>query len=588
MKKFLIILLALIGALVIAGLIMAAGVAAITMTSKGGVSKATVLEIDFEQLIVEYVRDEPFSKILHGKQLTTRDVVDALAKASEDERVVGIVARVGNGAMGLAQIQEIRDAVIRFRESGKMAVAYGETFGEVGPGNGAYYLATAFDEIYLQPSGDVGLTGLMYESPFISGALEKLGLAPRMDHRYEYKNAMNLYTETEFTEAHREAMQTLVDSQFEQMVKGITVGRNLDETEVRTLIDRGPYLGQEAVDAGLVDDLLYRDQVYEMVREGAGERADFLFLSTYLARAGRPNTRGETVALIYGVGAVARGSSEFDPLFGEGTMGSDTVTAAFRAAIQDDDVAAIVFRVDSPGGSYVASDAIWRETVRARDAGKPVIVTMGNVAGSGGYFVAMWADKIIAQPGTITASIGVLGGKFLTAGLWEKLGLTWDEVHTSEHSTMWTGTRDYLPTEWARFQAWLDRVYADFTAKVAEGRGMTQEEVHEIAKGRIWTGEDALEIGLVDELGGFHAAFRAAREAAGLEADDAIRVRVYPRPRSAFEVLFDEGGESSEPSAQLAVALRLLEVARPAARLARRVGLIEDRGALTMEVEPAP
>jgi protease-4 len=588
MKKFLIILLALIGALVIAGLIMAAGVAAITLTSKGGVSKATVLEIDFEQLIVEYVREEPFSKILFGKQLTTRDVVDALAKASEDERVVGIVARVGNGAMGLAQIQEIRDAVIRFRESGKMAVAYGETFGEVGPGNGAYYLATAFDEIYLQPSGDIGLTGLMYESPFISGALEKLGLAPRMDQRYEYKNAMNLYTETEFTEAHREAMQTLVDSQFEQMVKGITVGRNLDEAEVRALIDRGPYLGQEAVDAGLADDLLYRDQVYQRVRERAGDRADFLFLSNYLARAGRPNTRGETVALIYGVGAVARGSSEFDPLFGEGTMGSDTVTAAFRAAIQDDDVAAIVFRVDSPGGSYVASDAIWRETVRARDAGKPVIVTMGNVAGSGGYFVSMWADKIIAQPGTITASIGVLGGKFLTAGLWDKLGLSWDEVHTSAHSTMWTGTRDYSPSEWARFQAWLDRVYADFTAKVAEGRGMTQEEVHEIAKGRIWTGEDALEIGLVDELGGFHAAFRAAREAAGLEADDAIRVRVYPRPKSAFEILFDEGGESSEPSAQVAVALRLLEIARPAARLARRVGLIEDRGVLSMEVEPAP
>jgi len=244
--------------------------------------------------------------------------------------------------------------------------------------------------------------------------------------------------------------------------------------------------------------------------------------------------------------------------------------------------------VDSPGGSYVASDAIWRETVRARDAGKPVIVTMGNVAGSGGYFVSMWADKIIAQPGTITASIGVLGGKFLTAGLWEKLGLSWDEVHTSAHSTMWTGTRDYSPSEWARFQAWLDRVYDDFTAKVAEGRGMKQEDVHEIAKGRIWTGEDALEIGLVDELGGFDTAYRAAREAAGLEADDDIRIRVYPRPKSAFEILFDEGGESSEPSAQVAIALRLLEIARPAARLARRVGLIEDRGALTVELEPAP
>jgi protease-4 len=587
MKKFLVILLALIGALVIAGLIIAAGVAAITMTSKGGVSKTTVLEIDFEQLIVEHVREEPFSKLLYGKQLTTRDVVDALAKASEDERVVGLVARVGTGPMGMAQIQEIRDAVIRFRESGKTAVAFAETFGEVGPGNGAYYLATAFDEVYLQPSGDIGLTGLMYESPFISGTLEKLGLKPRMDHRHEYKNAMNLYTETEFTEAHREAMQTLVDSQFGQMVRGIAEGRELGDDDVRALIDRGPYLGQEAVDAGLVDELLYRDQVYDLMRQKAGDRAGFLFLSKYLSRAGRPNTRGETVALIYGVGAVTRGTSEFDPLFGEGTMGSDTVTAAFREAIRDDDVTAIVFRVDSPGGSYVASDAIWRETVRARDAGKPVIVTMGNVAGSGGYFVSMSADKIIAQPGTITASIGVLGGKLLTSGLWEKLGLSWDEVHTSTNSTMWTGTRDYSDSEWERFQAWLDRVYDDFTSKVAAGREMETEAVLEIAKGRIWTGEDALRIGLVDELGGFDEAYRAAREAVGLEPDDDIRVRVYPRPKTAFEILFDEGGESSEPSAQVAVALRLLEIARPAARLARQVGLIEDRGALTVEVEPA-
>jgi protease-4 len=588
MKKFLVILLALIGALVIAALIITAGVAAISLTSEGGVSRATVIEIDFEQLILEYVREEPFSKILYGQQLTTRDVVDALARASEDDRVVGLVARVGNGPLGLAQIQEIRDAVIRFRESGRWTVAYSETFGEAGPGNGSYYLASAFDEIYLQPSGDIGLTGLMYESPFLSGTFQKLGLVPRMDQRYEYKNAMNTYTETKYTEAHREAMQTLVDRQFGQLVRGISEGRGIEEAEVRALIDRGPFLGQEALDAGLADDLLYRDQVYAMARGRAGEDATFLFLSKYLERAGRPNSRGETVALIYGVGAVTRGRSEFDPLFGEGTMGADTVTAAFREAIRDDDVTAIVFRVDSPGGSYVASDAIWRETVRARDAGKPVIVTMGNVAGSGGYFVSMWADKIIAQPGTITASIGVLGGKFLTSGLWAKLGLSWDEVHTSDHATMWTGTRDYTPSEWARFQAWLDRVYDDFTSKVAQGRGMDKDEVLRIAKGRIWTGEDALEIGLVDELGGFDEAYRAAREAAGLEADADIRVRVYPRPKTAFEVLFDDTGESSEPTAR--VALRLLELARPAARLARQLGWLEARGPLTveMEVEPTP
>jgi protease-4 len=588
MKKVLLILLALLGAVVIVGGFVVLAVAAVAVSAKGRVPRTTILEVDLEQPIIEYAEEDPFSKILHGTTLTTRDVVDALQVAAADDRVVGLVARVGAAPMGLAQIQEIRDAVIAFRESGKPAVAWGETFGEVGPGNGAYYLATAFDTIYLQPSGDIGLTGLIYESPFVHGTLEKLGIKPEMDHRHEYKNAMNLFTEEEFTAAHREAMQVLMSSQFDQIVEGIAEGRDLDDQEVRTLIDRGPFLGREAVDAGLVDDLLYRDQVYDRARETAGPNSSFLFLSKYAARSGGANRRGPTIALIYGVGAVTRGPSAYDPLFGSNSMGSDTVSGAFRDAIEDDDVRAIVFRVDSPGGSYVASDAIWRETVRAKEAGKPVIVTMGNLAASGGYFVSMWADKIVAQPGTITASIGVLGGKMVTDGFWNKIGLTWDEVHSSTNATMWTSLAPYSPEEWSRFQAWLDRVYEDFTSKVAEGRGMTKERILEIAKGRVWTGSDALEIGLVDELGGFPAAFRLAREAAGLEPDADIRVRLYPRPRSAFERLFDDSAESSEPSAEAALLVRGLEVARPAARLARQLGILgEPMGPLSVEIQPA-
>jgi protease-4 len=253
---------------------------------------------------------------------------------------------------------------------------------------------------------------------------------------------------------------------------------------------------------------------------------------------------------------------------------------AFRDAIEDEDVKAIVFRVDSPGGSYVASDTVWRETVRAKQAGKPVIVSMVDVAGSGGYFVAMEADKIVAQPGTITGSIGVLGGKLLTNGVWDKLGISFDSVQTAERADMWSSSHDYGEAEWSRFQAWLDRVYEDFTAKVAAGRKLSKDKVLEIAKGRIWTGETAKSIGLVDELGGFPTALRLARQAAGLEAQAPIEIREFPRPRTTWQILTDK----SRPTGADAVFLRLVETLRPLAQAAHRAGLLgPERGVLSME-----
>jgi protease-4 len=222
-------------------------------------------------------------------------------------------------------------------------------------------------------------------------------------------------------------------------------------------------------------------------------------------------------------------------------MGSDTVAGAFRAAIEDKKVKAILFRVDSPGGSYVASDTIWREVVHARKAGKPVVVSMSGVAGSGGYFVAMHADKIVAQPGTITGSIGVLAGKFITTNFWDKVGISWDEVHTSTNAAMFTGLQDYTPEQWAKFQQWLDRIYEDFTDKVADGRHLPKERVLEIAKGRIWTGEDAKALGLVDELGGFDTALRLAREAAGISAAAEIRLKEFPPKKTLLARLLECG-----------------------------------------------
>jgi protease-4 len=245
--------------------------------------------------------------------------------------------------------------------------------------------------------------------------------------------------------------------------------------------------------------------------------------------------------------------------------------------------------VDSPGGSYVASDAIWRETLRAKRAGKPVIVSMGDVAGSGGYFVAMSADKIVAQPGTITASIGVVGGKMLMSGLWEKLGLSWDEVHTSANATMWSTTYDYSPAEWARFQAWLDRVYADFTSKVAEGRKLPKEKVLEIAKGRIWSGEDAKALGLVDELGGMDVALALAKKAAMIPAGADVKLKVFPAPKEPLQMLLEGAPDSSEERAMVRAAVRTIAAVRPLVRVLQRMGVWGPTGALSMPpVEARP
>ncbi len=588
MRRILVGLLATIGALALVIGAIALAVGLISWAGKGSVASQTVLEADFEQPFVEYVPDDPVARAMLGKTPVVRDVVEALERAAADDKVVALVARIGGSGFGFAQAQEIRNAVLKFRAKGKRAVAWAETFGEFGPGNVGYYLATAFDEIDLQPSGDIGLTGLIAESPFVKGTLDKLGVVPRMDHRKEYKNAMNIFTETKYTDAHREATSKVVNSMFDQMVAGIAKGRKLSETEVRSLFDRGPFLGKEALDAKLVDAVAYRDEVYARVKERAGKDSHLLYLAKYLERAGRPHESGTVIALIYGVGAVQRGESGYSPLFGGASMGSDSVAAAFRAAVEDKDVKAILFRVDSPGGSYVASDTIYRETLRAREAKKPVIVSMGDVAGSGGYFVAMGADKIVAQPGTITASIGVLGGKMITKGMWEKIGLSFDEIHTSASGTMFSEYHDYSPQEWSRFEAWLDRVYEDFTSKVAAGRKLPKEKVLEIAKGRIWTGEDGKKLGLVDELGGFPEALNLARKAAGLAVDAKVRIKLFPRPKSTLELLLDKGLDNSEMRAATELLMQAVRASEPLAPALRATGLFGRPGVLTMPEAEEP
>jgi len=533
-----------------------------------------ILELDLTDGLAEGPVTDPLSMVMARRRGRLLDVIEGLRRASHDDRVRALVAKVGGGRIGLARMQEIREAVAGFRESGKLTVAWAETFGEFTHGNLPYYMATAFDRIYLQPSGSLGLTGVAVEQLFLHDALAKAGIEFQSAKRYEYKGAVDNLTERGFTGPAREAAERLVVSVAEQLSTAIAQRRGKTVAEARALLDRGPFLAADALAEGLVDALGYRDEVYADVRKETGREAILQYVVRYqrghmLAQRARrlPSSRDRFVAVIYASGPIRQGRSNRSPV-GDGAMGSDTVTAALRAVTADDRARAVLLRVNSPGGSAIASDAIWREVVRTRNAGKPVVVSMGDVAASGGYYISMAADLIVAQPGTITGSIGVILGKPVFEELFGRVGITTDSVARGARATMFATTHPFSQDEWDRINTWLDFIYRDFTQKVAAGRRMPVERVHEIARGRVWTGADAAANGLVDEIGGLHTAAEIARRRAGLPADAPLRV--YPRYTPLDQL---RQPESSEARPAAADALWFADGWGPAWRLAARAGL---------------
>ena len=577
MRIVLFLLKCLVGVFATLGFLLVAGAAALVLlwedvdllTARGvEVPEAAVLTLDLSAGIIEARPDNPLARVGRGHVPVMREVLAALDAGSRDARVRGLFARLGRGPLGLAEVQELRDAVKGFRRSGKFAVAFAESFGEAGDGTLHYTLASAFDEVWLQPSGDLDLTGLFLESPFLRGALDKIGVTPRLAQREEYKGMMNTFTDDALPEPQRRNLQRLVDSWLEQIVTAVAEDRGMTAAQVSALVDRAPYGAAEALERGLVDELGYWDQAADRVLERAGDDADTISLADYARQLDDPAADGAVVALVYGLGPVTLDESENDPFFGRVVMGADTVARAIRDAVEDEDVKAILFRIDSPGGSYVASDVIWREVQRARDKEVPVIVSMSNLAASGGYFVAAPAHRIVAQPATVTGSIGVVGGKLVLTGLWDKLGITWDGVKAGANADVWSGNRDFSEAGWAYLQDSLDRTYADFTNKVADGRGLTIERVREIAKGQVWTGRDAKERGLVDALGGYATALALAREAAGIAPEAPLELRVFPKRRDPIEALIEDAlaGELESPAIK-ALARGLARVMRALAPL---------------------
>ncbi len=482
------------------------------------------------------VRDGPPPQKLFAARsgLDLRAMVEGLEAAVSDDRVAGLAVYMGGARLSVATAQEIRTAVEDFRASGKFALLFTEDLGGIGGGTMQYYLASGFDEIWLQPSGGVGLIGMAIEVPFARGLLDKLEVEPRFGQRQEYKSAVESLTRSSLSEPARENLQTLLDSLFGQAVAGIAAGRQIGDAEVRDIVDNGPYLARESLDLGLVDRLAYWDEFIADAKERSGEDAEEVTMGRYLSGIDRPNRTGTRIALIHGRGTIVSGPAD-EGAFEDPGFRAHRIARAISDAIENEEIEAILFRIDSPGGSYIASDIVWREIRRASEAGKPVVASMGGTAASGGYFVAMPADRIVAQPGTVTGSIGVYGGKVVTAKLWERLGITWEGLYAGDRAAMWSMVRDFPPGAEARFAALLDFIYEDFTAKAMEDRAMDADQIDAAARGRVWSGEDALAQGLVDAVGGYPTAIEELRGLLELEPDAPVNLVPMPRPLSPFE-----------------------------------------------------
>lgn len=575
MKRFLVYVLAAIGGAVLLGFLFLT-IGLTLLFSGSGVDRSLprsfVLEMDLTGGIQTSPVDDPFVLALDLGRPTLHDLVAALEQAAGDTRVRALHVRGGSSLGGWASTQELRDAVLSFRASGKPAYLFAETFGELQPAQGAYFFASAFDRIFVQPSGSVGLTGLSIEGLFFGDLLSRWQVEPYFEARGEYKDAVSIFTNTAFSPESREALQAILQTFEDVLVEGVSEGRRLSADSVRTLISGGPWDARDALAAGLVDGLAYRDeartrldQTLEPERDDlAEEPLRTVSMRRYREAGVTPWSVGPQVALVFGTGAIQRGSSGFDPFGGGGAMGADDVARALRNAASDSRTRAILFRVDSPGGSYVGSDVIRREVIRARERGIPVVVSMGDAAASGGYMIAADADRIVAQASTITGSIGVIAGRFGFGGLLDTLGVDVDHVDLGNAQRFYTDSRGIDPQDRARLAEDVDRIYNDFVDLVAQGRSMDRDRVDAVARGRVWSGRDALELGLVDELGGLQVALGEVRSLLGLEADAPVQLRRFPEERSFFESVLEllDPGEGASVSTRFRTAvmggLRLL------------------------------
>ena len=540
--KVILIALAAIGALTVA---VGGATIAIALAFGGReepLPDSAILRLAVDGAFSEGPRTSPLS-FFGETPRTLAAVVTAIDRAKDDERVAGLYLEFSGALLPLAQAQELRSALLRFRDSGKPSVAFSESYDDQGVGTG-YFLASAAQEVWLQPSGEIGLTGVAVETPYIRGLLAEIGVLPQFEQRKAYKSFPDMFQRSESSAANSEAVDSLARSIVSQLAEGIGGSRNAPPSAIWDAIDRAPLLAAEAKSAGLIDYIGYADEAEARMRQltGPGTTAVSVFDYARSVAEELQEDGDATVAVIYANGPIHRGDSDVSPFEGMRSIGSATLTDALRDVADDDDVDAVILRIDSPGGSYVASDTLWREIRQLREGirgnrGKPVIVSMGSVAASGGYFIAMAADRIVAQPGTLTGSIGVFSGKFSAAELWDRIGVNWDTTKVGTYADMMSPNRPFTDQERARLSRWLDTVYDDFTEKASQSRGMSPDAVEAAAQGRVWSGAQALDAGLVDRLGGLDTAVEVSRSLLNLSETARIGVKEWVPSDDPFDAL---------------------------------------------------
>ncbi len=502
------------------------------MISSGGtISSNSTLVLDLSGQIKEQ-RPTDFSNVFFGSRaLVLHEITDAIDAARTDPKIKGLIVRIGPLDTGWAKLEEIHAHLLAFDASGKPSVCY---LGYDGEGNPEYYAATGCDQIWLTPSNPLDVRGMMAQATFLRGTLDKLKIVPDFYHIAEFKTATNEFTEKKFTPAHREEVQSLLTSLYDQYVAEVSAARHINPAQFESLVEKGPFLPREALQNKLVDRLGYWDQVRTFFRRKTGEWNPVSF-GRYRQRLS--DGSGPKIAIIYASGEIVSGASQVTPGGGV-VMGGDSVAAELREARNDSSIKAIVLRVNSPGGSSVASEVIRREVQLAREK-KPVVASMSDVAASGGYWISMSANKIVADPDTITASIGVLSGKMNISGLYKLLGVSTDSVTTSDNATLYSSQQNFTPAQQQVIQKMLQDIYLHFTQGVAQGRHLPIGTVDKIAKGRVWSGEQAKGLGLVDDLGGTDRAITIAKELAHIPTTESVEIVRMPKSKTLFDLLLD-------------------------------------------------
>ncbi len=560
----------------VVGLILVGIFAGIGFFAGDGMPANAILELDLRQSISDKAQPEILE--LARPSLSVVDVALTLDAASRDPRVKGVFTRVGSGDISIPKAEELRDALKRFKASGKFVIAHSQSFYSSGLGD--YGIAASADEIWMQPVSTFFSAGTQSTALFLKGLFDKIDAVPQFVQRYEYKNAANMFTETDFTPAHREATLRLLQSWYDSATVEMAADRGLEKAAVVGILDDAPLQVEAVRERGLITDIGYDEDARDAARRRAGTDAKFVRFESYMqsARERRAPSGSPVVAFVHAAGEIVEGGDDGDPFSDNGELvQGDTFSRAIRDAAEDKDVKAILLRVDSPGGSAIASDQILAAVKKAQAAGKPVVVSMASVAASGGYYISATANRIIAEPGTITGSIGVLWGKVAVGGTAAKAGVTARELGVGNNALFLSGIVPWNESQLSKVNAQADAVYADFTGKVAEGRKMPLERVQELARGRVWSGADAKERGLVDELGGFWTAVDATKTLIGVDTKTRIVLRDFPERQGFWRRLSRIVGNSSATLRALE-GLNAIMASPPVKLLTEAVGMASGGG----------